>query len=152
MIYHQKYRWSRQQIHEESINGKTNCCVHSSLSIEVYTLSSNQEPKSRPRYSSHDLSLTIPTGKTMKYTHEGSCYWIPYFLHEHRGYRNYRNRLTLMLLVANSVNTKWSKKPENYWNCGKWVLIWEYSARAIQWIPTWQGFDGFQKFAFLCLR
>ena len=24
-------------------------------------------------------------------------------------------------------------------------LIWEYSARAIQWIPTWQGLDGFQK-------
>ena len=28
---------------------------------------------------------------------------------------------------------------------GKWVLIWEYSARAIQWIPTWQGLDDFQK-------
>ena len=25
------------------------------------------------------------------------------------------------------------------------VLIWEYSAEAIQWIPTWQGLDGFQK-------
>ena len=25
------------------------------------------------------------------------------------------------------------------------VLIWEYSARAFQWIPTWQGLDSFQK-------
>ena len=24
-------------------------------------------------------------------------------------------------------------------------LIWEYPARAIQWIPIWQGLDGFQK-------
>ena len=28
------------------------------------------------------------------------------------------------------------------------VLIWEYSARAIQWIPTWQGLDGFHFSAF----
>ena len=27
------------------------------------------------------------------------------------------------------------------WTPGKWVLIREYSARAIQWIPTWQGWD-----------
>ena len=26
-----------------------------------------------------------------------------------------------------------------------WVLIWEYSVRAYQWIPTWQGLDGFKK-------
>ena len=38
-----------------------------------------------------------------------------------------------------------AKELKNDWNSGKWVLIWEYSARAIQWIPTWQGFDGFQK-------
>ena len=25
------------------------------------------------------------------------------------------------------------------------VLIWKYSVRAFQWIPTWQGLDGFQK-------
>ena len=49
-------------------------------------------------------------------------------------------RLTLMLLVANLANTKWFKKPENDWNPGTW-----YSAKAIQWIPTWQGLDGFQK-------
>ena len=30
------------------------------------------------------------------------------------------------------------EKPENDCNPGKWVLIWEYSARAIQWIPKWQ--------------
>ena len=34
---------------------------------------------------------------------------------------------------------------KNDWNLGTWVLIWEYSARAIQWIPTWQVLDGFQK-------
>ena len=34
---------------------------------------------------------------------------------------------------------------ENDWNPGTWVLIRENSARAIQWVPTWQGLDGFQK-------
>ena len=29
------------------------------------------------------------------------------------------------------------------WNPGIWVLIWEYSARAIQSIPTSQGLDGY---------
>ena len=33
----------------------------------------------------------------------------------------------------------------NYRNPGTWVLIWEYSARAFKWIPTWQGLDVFQK-------
>ena len=38
------------------------------------------------------------------------------------------------------------EKPEkNYENPGTWVLIWEYSARAFHWIPTWQGLDDFQK-------
>ena len=55
---------------------------------------------------------------------------------------------TLMLLVANLANTKWSKISENDWNPGRWVLIWEHSSRAIQWIPTWQGLVGFQR----CLR
>ena len=27
------------------------------------------------------------------------------------------------------------------WNPGTWVLIWEYSARAFRWTPTWQGLD-----------
>ena len=31
-----------------------------------------------------------------------------------------------------------------------WVLIWEHSSRAIQWIPTWQGLDGFQRFLRSC--
>ena len=47
--------------------------------------------------------------------------------------------LTLILLAADLANTKWSKKQKNDWNPGKWVLVWEYSVRAIQWIPTWQG-------------
>ena len=52
--------------------------------------------------------------------------------------------LTLMLLVANLANTKWCKKTEkNDWNPG--ILIWHYSERDFQWIPTWQGLDGFQK-------
>ena len=46
-------------------------------------------------------------------------------------------RLTLMLLVANLANTKWCKKPK-------------YSARAIQWIPIWQGLDDFQKSVHSC--
>ena len=51
----------------------------------------------------------------------------------------------LMLVVANSVNTKWRKKSwKNIWNHGIWVLIWEYSVRAILWIPTWQGVGCFQ--------
>ena len=37
------------------------------------------------------------------------------------------------------------KNLKNNWNPCTWVLIWEYSARAIQWIPTQQGLDGFQK-------
>ena len=38
-----------------------------------------------------------------------------------------------------------AKKLNNYWNPGTWELTWEYSVRAIQWIPTWQGLDVFQK-------
>ena len=38
---------------------------------------------------------------------------------------------------------KWWKTPD--WNPGKWVLIWQCSVWAFQWIPTWQGLDGFQK-------
>ena len=53
--------------------------------------------------------------------------------------------LTFMLLVANFANSKWCEKPENDWNPSKWVLMWEYSVRAIQWIPTWKGL-GFQKY------
>ena len=50
-----------------------------------------------------------------------------------------------MLLVANLASRKWCKKLKNDWNPGKWVLIWEGSGRAVQWIPTWQGLDGFQR-------
>ena len=60
-------------------------------------------------------------------------------------YRNFNN-LTLALLVANLVNRKLSeKKLRNDRSPGTWVLIWEYSSRAIQWIPTWQGLGVFQK-------
>ena len=38
-----------------------------------------------------------------------------------------------------------AKTLKNDWNPGTRVLIWEYSARAIKWIPTWQGLDNFQK-------
>ena len=52
-------------------------------------------------------------------------------------------------------NLIWSKendvkKTENDWNSGQWVLIWEYSVRAIQWIPTRQGLDGFPKSLYPC--
>ena len=38
------------------------------------------------------------------------------------------------------------------WNPDTWVLIWETSVRAIQWIPTWhsQGLGGFQKYLCPC--
>ena len=36
------------------------------------------------------------------------------------------------------------------WNPGIWILIWEYSVRAIQWIPMWQGSNGFQTFLRPC--
>ena len=45
-------------------------------------------------------------------------------------------------MVANNNDEKTLKKDRNP---GKWVLIWEYSARAFQWIPTWQGLDNYQK-------
>ena len=31
-----------------------------------------------------------------------------------------------------------------------WVLLYTYSARVIQWIPTWQGLDGFKKYLRHC--
>ena len=45
---------------------------------------------------------------------------------------------------------KIQKKLENDWDPGTWVLIWEYSSKAIQWIPTWQGLEDFQKCACPC--
>ena len=38
----------------------------------------------------------------------------------------------------------------NDWNTGTWVLIWEYYARTIQWIPTQQGLDSVQKSLRIC--
>ena len=55
-----------------------------------------------------------------------------------------------MLLVANLVNMKWWKKLRNDRNPGKWVLIWEYSARVLQWIPIWQGLDDFRNSLLFC--
>ena len=46
-----------------------------------------------------------------------------------------------LILPVQTVAKTW----ENDSKPGTWVLIWEYSARAIKWIPTWQGLDGFQK-------
>ena len=42
------------------------------------------------------------------------------------------------------------KHLENNRNPGIWAHIWEYSARAIQWLPTQQGLDGFQKYMRPC--
>ena len=59
--------------------------------------------------------------------------------------------LILILVVADLVNTTWWKKQlKNDWNPVKWVLIWEYSARAIRCTPTWIGLDGFQKSSHPC--
>ena len=53
------------------------------------------------------------------------------------------NNLTLILLEANFANIQWCKKSLKMTETQ--VLMWEYSVRAIQWIPTWQGLGGFQK-------
>ena len=55
--------------------------------------------------------------------------------------------LNLMLLVAAYLaNTKSeTKNLKNDWNPDIWVLIWEYTVRAFQTKPTWQGLNGFQK-------
>ena len=47
--------------------------------------------------------------------------------------------LSLILLVENLASIKWCKKLD--WNPGTWVLIWQFSVRAFQWMPTWQGLD-----------
>ena len=59
-------------------------------------------------------------------------------------------KLTLMLLVTNLTKTKDVKKLKDYLNPGKTVLIWECSARAIKWIPTWHGLDGFKRSMYAC--
>ena len=51
----------------------------------------------------------------------------------------------LILPIQNYAKT-W----KNYWNPCKWVLIWEYSAWAFQWILTWQGLDDIRKYLRLC--
>ena len=43
------------------------------------------------------------------------------------------------------------KNLKNYWNPCIWVLIWEHSVRAIQWILTWLSLDSFQVFYILVL-
>ena len=56
-----------------------------------------------------------------------------------------------MLLVANLANTKKMQETQkDYWNPCKWVLIWEYSARAFKWIPRRQGFNGFSRILHSC--
>ena len=55
------------------------------------------------------------------------------------------NLLTLNYAVGGSGQYKMMQKPlKNDRNPGTWVLIWENSVRAIQWIPTWQGSNGLQ--------
>ena len=51
------------------------------------------------------------------------------------------NWLTLILLVAKLANTKNAKILKIYRNPGIWLLIWEYSMRAIHWVPIWEGLD-----------
>ena len=68
-----------------------------------------------------------------------------YSLHDRAVVPNRKVHLTLMLLVANLANRKWCKNMKNDWNPGIWVLIWKYSARAFQWIPSWHSLDVFQK-------
>ena len=62
-------------------------------------------------------------------------------------YQHDRLKMVFKSFVAYLANTKWCKKLNQ--NPGKWVLIWEYFARVIQWIPTWQGLNGFQSLSWL---
>ena len=57
--------------------------------------------------------------------------------------------LTLLLLVANLVITKWCKKAENGWNPGIWVLIWGYSVRIHPMNTNTTRFRWFKTFASL---
>ena len=58
----------------------------------------------------------------------------------------YQEQTSLSLPILNDA-----KHLRNYWNPGTWVPIQEYSAKAIQWIPTWHGLDGFQNLCDLVL-
>ena len=60
--------------------------------------------------------------------------------------------LKLLIWVILPIQNDAKKQLRNDWNPGILVLIWKYSARAIQWIPTWQGLDVFQKSLRLCPR
>ena len=73
------------------------------------------------------------------------CVFSSYIGHMAKGCSS-KSRLTLMLLVTNLTNTKWCKRHEKWLKPWHMVLIWEISARAFWWIPTWQGLDGFQKY------
>ena len=53
--------------------------------------------------------------------------------------------------MANLAKKMMQKKPEKSQKPWQMVLIWEYAVRAFQWIPTWQGLDGFQKSSCLAL-
>ena len=62
---------------------------------------------------------------------------------------------TLLLASSTLVNNcqykNNTKKLKNDCNPGIWVLIWEYSLKKFQWIPTWQGIGGFEKSLCLCV-
>ena len=53
--------------------------------------------------------------------------------------------LTHMLLVTKLINTKYCKNPRKVTETLAYWYSYECSSRAIQWIPTWQGLDVFQK-------
>ena len=80
---------------------------------------------------------------------ESIC-WVNYLLHRNSALMCFEVCLitTLMLLLVNLAN---AKNLKNDLNPGKWVLIWEGSARAFQWIPTRQCSDGFQNCLHSCV-
>ena len=65
-------------------------------------------------------------------------FWCPNDTQTPAGWGLYK-RLSFALIQNHAKNLK------IIWNLGTWILIWEYSTRAILWIPTWQGLDGFQR-------
>ena len=86
----------------------------------------------------HASTCTFQTGVN-------SNSWCLWFHSWNRDNVHFLSLLVWMLQVANLANAKWCKKTEKWLKPWHMVLIWEYSARVFQLIPTWQGLVAFQK-------
>ena len=82
------------------------------------------------------------------------CSVITHFKHHWKGML-FRYSQQLILNPYPAILAVWpiknnAKILKNHWNQGIRVLIWESSVRAVQWVPTWQGLDCFQKYLRSC--